>query len=77
MVKCIKRTSIKAAECTQRMRETRSACKICVRKSKGKRKIETSGHRKQDNTKIDFSKIGCEDVEWMTVSQNGVHIRPF
>jgi hypothetical protein len=52
------------------MGEMRSAYKIVVGKSEGKRILGKCRHRWKYNVKVDFEEIGCEGVDWIHLAQD-------
>jgi hypothetical protein len=52
------------------MEEMRSACKILVRKPKGKRPLGRHRHRCEDNIRMCLRKIGWEGVDWIHHAEN-------
>jgi hypothetical protein len=52
-----------------RMGETRSAYKILVGKSEGKRPLGRLRRRREDNIKIDRREIGWNGVNWIHLAQ--------
>jgi hypothetical protein len=66
------------------MGEMRNAFKILVGKCEGKRPPRRSGHRGEDNIKMDLKEIGCEGVgqtllvlemnKWQIVVSTIMHI---
>jgi hypothetical protein len=52
--------------------DKRSACRILVRKSEGKKPLGRPSPRWVDNIKMDLVKIGCGGVDWTPVAQDVV-----
>ena len=53
-------------ECGTRRGEERS-----LRKQEGKRPLGRHKRRLEDNIKLDLQEIGCGDVDWIDVAQDG------
>jgi hypothetical protein len=55
----------------------RNADKILVGKSEGRRPLERSRCRGEDNIESDLKEtdLDCKDVDWIHLTQNGVHGR--
>ena len=47
------------------MGEKRDACRVLVRKPEGKRPLERSRHRQNDNIKMDVKEIDRNSMEWV------------
>jgi len=43
--------------------------KILVVKPEGRRPLGRSGHRWEDNIRMDLREIGCEGVDWMHLAE--------
>jgi hypothetical protein len=50
--------------------EIRPAYKILVGKSEGKRPLERTRHRREDNIKMDRKATGWNCVEWIHLAQD-------
>jgi hypothetical protein len=46
------------------------AYKTLVEKPKGKRPLERLKHKCEDGIKTDLTETGCEDMEWIHLSQD-------
>jgi hypothetical protein len=51
--------------------EVSNAYKILVGEPEGKRSLERSRHRWEDNIRVDLKKIGWEGVDWIHLAQDG------
>jgi len=40
-----------------------------VRKPEGKRPLERSRHRREDNFKMDLQAVGCGEMEWIEMAR--------
>jgi hypothetical protein len=54
------------------MVQMRNAHKILVRKPEGKKLLGRSKCRWEDNIRMVLREIGCEDVDWIHLSQDRV-----
>jgi hypothetical protein len=52
------------------MGEMRNTYNILVGKPEGKRPFRRSGHRWEDNIRMDFREIRWEDVDWLHLAQD-------
>jgi hypothetical protein len=52
------------------MGEMRNVYNTLIGKPEGKRPLERTTHRWEDNMRKDFRETGWEGVEWMHVAQN-------
>jgi hypothetical protein len=52
------------------MEETRNAYRILFEKPEGKRPLGRPRHRWENNNKIDFRKMGLEDVDCIYLAQD-------
>ena len=53
------------------MQETRGVYRILMGKTEGMRPLGRLRRRWQDNIKMDFYEVGCEDMDWIDVA----HVR--
>jgi hypothetical protein len=52
------------------MGERRSVCRVLVGKPEGKRPLERSRHRKENNVKMDLQEVGCEGMDRINVAHD-------
>ena len=52
------------------MKEARSALKILTGTPTEKRPLERSGHRREDNIRMDLKEIGINIRNWVVLAQN-------
>jgi hypothetical protein len=45
--------------------------RVLVRKPKGKRPLGRPRRRWEDNIKVDIQEVGCGDMDWIELAQNG------
>jgi hypothetical protein len=53
-----------------RMGERRGVYRVLVGKPEGKRPLGGPRRRCEDNIKMDLSKVGCGDMDWIEVAQD-------
>jgi hypothetical protein len=53
------------AEHMAHMEDMRIAYNILIAKPEGNRTLGNPGGRREDNIKMDHTKLGCEDVDWI------------
>jgi hypothetical protein len=52
------------------MGESRVVNRILVGKHEGKRPLGRPRRRWEDNTKLGFQEVGCEDMDWIELAQD-------
>jgi hypothetical protein len=52
------------------MGERRGVCRVLVGKPEGKRPLGGSGHRWEDNIKMDLQEVGCGGLDWMELAED-------
>jgi hypothetical protein len=52
------------------MRENNSYC-LLMPKHEAKKPLGIPGCKMEDNIKIDHKEVGCEDMDWTNLDQNG------
>jgi hypothetical protein len=52
------------------MGERGGVYRVLVRKSKGKRSLERSWSRWEDNIKLDIQEVGCGGMDWIYLAQD-------
>jgi len=52
------------------MGERRGVYRVLVGKPEGKRPLERPRRRWDDNIKMDFQEVGCEDMDWIELPQD-------
>jgi len=53
-----------------RMGDRRGVYRGLVGKPEGKRPLGRHRHRREDNIKMDFQEVGCEDVDWIELARD-------
>jgi hypothetical protein len=46
-------------------------CRVLVRKPEGKRPLGRPRRRWEDNIKMDLQKVGCGDMDWIELAEEG------
>jgi hypothetical protein len=57
--------------------ETSCIYRVLVGKPEGKRTLEKSGRRWENNNKKDLQKVGCGVMDWLEMASNRNSWRPF
>jgi hypothetical protein len=52
------------------MGDKQGAYRVLVGKPERKRQIGRPGYGWKDNSKMDFNKIGCENVDWIDLAED-------
>jgi hypothetical protein len=52
------------------MGETRGVYRVLVGEPKGKRPLERTRHRWEDDIKMDLQEVGCGYIDWIKVAQD-------
>jgi hypothetical protein len=52
------------------MEEKRGVYRVLMGKPEGKRPLGRSGHRCEDNRKMDLQELGCGSMDWIDWSQD-------
>jgi hypothetical protein len=52
------------------MREGRGVYRVLVGKPEGKRPLERSRHRWEDNIKADLQEVGCGSMDWIELAKD-------
>jgi hypothetical protein len=56
------------------MDDRRGVYRVLVGKLEGRRPLGRRKHRWEDNTKLDLQEVGCGDMDWIDVAQDGVKV---
>ena len=69
-VRVIKSRRMRWAGHVARMGDSRGVYRVLVGKPKEKRALRRHSRRWDDNIKMDIQEVGCEDIDWIELTQD-------